>query len=81
MELLPPNRDVRPRVVRESCHKIFGCIVVLSETLIPSQRVKMPKSQVRSVLSLALLVLGTACSLIEPREVVPVEFAYGIHRL
>ena len=42
----------------------------------------MPKSQGRSVLSLALLVLGTACqSLIEPREVVPVEFFYGIHRL
>ena len=42
----------------------------------------MLKCQVRSVLSLALLVLGTACqSLVEPHEVVPVEFAYGIHRL
>lgn len=42
----------------------------------------MPKSHLLSVLSLALLVLGTACqSLIEPHKEVPVKFAYGIHRL
>ncbi|HEV2122574.1 MAG TPA: hypothetical protein VGW38_07350, partial [Chloroflexota bacterium] len=65
------------------CQKAPGCSVLFSETLIPiPRRVEMPKSQAQSVLSLALLVLGTACqSLVEPRKVVPVEFAYGVHRL